>query len=251
MPAPDIRIARDPQQLAQEAATLLHECSQSAIKSHGRFLLALSGGSTPKQLYQTLAAPPWKQTFDWPHTIFLFGDERCVPPDHPESNYGMTKTTLLEPLGTTPTHIYRMKGEDQAPEAAAREYEATIRVITHCPAPAIPSIDAVLLGLGEDGHTASLFPRTAALQDCGHLVTVGQAPKGIPSRLTMTLAVLNQANVVLFLVAGTGKARIVRTVLEPKTEADRRLPAALVKPEQGRLIWLVDRPAAAELSISQ
>jgi 6-phosphogluconolactonase len=247
--APDIRIARDGQQWAHDAAALVHAVSEEAIQSNGRFLIALSGGSTPKTLYATLAAPEWKGRFNWSRTFFLFGDERCVPPDHPESNFGMAHPALFQPLGIHPDHIYRMKGEAQDPETAAHEYEDVLRRLTHCAATELPRIDLILLGLGEDGHTASLFPGTAALQERARAVTIGQAPTGTTSRLTMTLAVLNRAAVVLFLVSGSGKGPIVRAILEPQSAADRAFPAAMVAPESGRLIWMLDRSAAAKLAV--
>jgi len=243
---PEIHTAHDTQ-WADYAARLLLEISTEAIRSRGRFLLALSGGSTPRRLYETVRKPQWKQRFDWHHMVFLFGDERCIPPDHPESNYRLAEAELFQPLGIDSERIYRMKGEHQDASAAAREYEETIRLITERPAPAIPELDLILLGLGDDGHTASLFPHTAALCDHTHLVAVGQAPRGIALRLTLTLGVINRASVVLFLVTGRPKAPMVRRVLEPRTEADRQLPAALVRPDRGRLIWLLDQPAASDL----
>lgn len=180
--------------------------------------------------------------------LFLFGDERCVPPDHPESNFAMAQATLFQPLRIAPEQIFRMKGEAEDPADAARLYEATLRQLTHCSPPAFPQIDLVLLGLGEDGHTASLFPGSPALDDPAHAVTVTESPKGVPHRLTLTLGVINQATVVLFLASGDGKADIVKAILEPQQDADRQLPAALVRPDRGRLIWLLDRPAAAKLT---
>lgn len=244
----DIRIAPDGREWAHAAASLVHAVSEEAIRSRGRFLLALSGGSTPKTLYQTLMSPEWKQRFDWPRIFFLFGDERCVPPDHPESNFHMARAALFQPLGIAPDHIYRIQGEHPDPAAAAQQYEETLRRLTNSAAPETPRIDLILLGLGEDGHTASLFPGTPALQEQKRAVTVGQAPKGIGSRLTMTLGVLNGATMVLFLVTGSSKAGIVRAVLEPDSAADRALPAALVAPESGRLLWMLDRSAAAQLT---
>ena len=250
MPAtPDIRISRDGQEWAHDAAALIQRISEQTIRSNGRFLVALSGGSTPKTLYQTLTAPEWKGRFNWPQTFFLFGDERCTPPEHPESNFGMAQAALFQPLGIRPDHIYRMKGELQDPLAAAQEYEDQLRRLTHCAAPELPWIDLILLGLGEDGHTASLFPGTAALQEKTRVVTVAQAPKGIRSRLTLTLGVINRASVVLFLVTGLGKAPMVRVVLEPQSAVDRAFPAALVSPETGQLIWMLDHSAAAQLTI--
>jgi len=141
-----------------------------------------------------------------------------------------------------------MSGENPDPLSAADEYERSLRTITGCAEPEIPCLDLVLLGLGEDGHTASLFPGTPALHETHRLVTVGQSPKGVPSRLTLTLGVINRASVVLFLVTGSTKARIVRRILEPQAAADRALPAALVTPDQGRLVWMLDQAAASELT---
>ena len=243
----DVRIYRD-NEWADAAAGLVLELSEEAVTQRGRILLALSGGSTPQRLYQALAASPWKQHCPWQHMVFFFGDERCVPPDHAESNYGMAEAALFRPLGLGTEQIYRMKGEHPDASAAARQYEQTIRLVTKAPAPIVPELDLILLGLGEDGHTASLFPGTAALLDETGLVSVGYAPTGIRLRLTLTLGVINRASVVLFLVSGQAKAEMVRRVLEPRNDAERRLPAALVKPDHGRLIWLLDEPAAGALT---
>jgi 6-phosphogluconolactonase len=249
MPATlDIRIVPDGQAWAQDAAELLRNVTRQAIKARGRCLLALSGGSTPKMLYETLTRHEWRTEFDWPNILFLFGDERCLPPDHPDSNFGMASSALFAPLRIPGHQISRMRGEHPDPATAARDYEDRIRTMTGCPAPVVPRLDVVLLGLGNDGHTASLFPNTPALLNRTKLVTVGQSPSGVTSRLTITLAVINQANVVVFLVTGSGKAQIVRSILESSTDADRRLPASMVRPERGRLIWLLDSSAATELS---
>ncbi|MBY0247996.1 MAG: 6-phosphogluconolactonase [Nitrospiraceae bacterium] len=246
---PDIRIAPDGREWGHAAASLVHAVSEEAIRSHGRFLLALSGGSTPKTLYQTMVSPEWSRRFNWPQMFFLFGDERCVPQEHAESNFRMAQAALFQPAGIAPDHIYRIQGEHPDPETAAERYEEALRRLTHTVAPEMPRIDLILLGLGEDGHTASLFPGTAALQEQRRAVTVGHAPQGIVTRLTVTLGVINRATVVLFLVAGSSKAGIVRAILEPDSAADRALPAALVAPETGRLMWMLDRSAAARLTI--
>jgi 6-phosphogluconolactonase len=242
----DIRIANDGR-WADNAADVIREISEEAIRAHGRFLLVLSGGSTPQRLYKTLADPEWNERFDWARMVFLFGDERCVPPDHPESNYGMARAALFQPLGIRSDQIYRMKGEGKDAPSAAREYEEAIRALTNSPAPTIPRLDLILLGLGDDGHTASLFPGTAALHDRTHLVTVGHSPKGVTLRLTLTPGVINGASVILFLVTGSAKASTVRRVLQPGTDADSQLPAALIRSTSGRVIWLLDQSAASEL----
>ncbi|HEX5544184.1 MAG TPA: 6-phosphogluconolactonase [Nitrospira sp.] len=248
---PEIRIADNLHEWAQDAAVFIHSVSEQAIKSHGQFIIALSGGSTPKTLYQILATSEWKARFDWPRIVFLFGDERCVPPDHSDSNFKMAQTALFQPLNIRPDHICRMKGEHGDPTAAAQEYEETIRRLTKSPSSKMPLIDLVLLGLGNDGHIASLFPGTAALQEQSKIVMVGHAPTGIRTRLTLTLGVLNHAAVVLFLVTGSGKAKMVRRIIEPESEADRSLPAARIAPESGRLVWMLDRAAAQQLTKKQ
>lgn len=249
MPAsPDIHIAADGREWAHHAAALVHAMSEEAIASHGRFLLALSGGSTPKTMYQTLASREWRERFDWSRIFFLFGDERCVPPDHPQSNFAMAQAALFEPLAIHPDHIYRMKGELPDPLTAAQDYEETLRRLTRCSPTDLPRLDVILLGVGDDGHTASLFPGTAALQERTRAVTVGTAPIGVPSRLTLTLGVINRANVVLFLVSGSGKAPIVRAILEPGNEVNRTFPASMVMPAEGRLVWILDRASAAQLT---
>jgi 6-phosphogluconolactonase len=245
---PEIRIKGNLHEWAQDAAAFIRSVSEQAIKSHGRFIIALSGGSTPRTLYHVLATPEWKARFDWSRIFFLFGDERCTPPDHPESNFRMAYTSLFQPLNIQPDHIFRMKGEYEDPTAAAQEYEETIRRLTTNPSSKVPLIDLVLLGLGDDGHTASLFPGTAALREQNKIVTVGHAPTGIRSRLTLTLGVLNHAAVVLFLVTGSGKAEMVHRVVESESEADRSLPAARISPESGRLVWMLDQAAAQQLT---
>jgi 6-phosphogluconolactonase len=142
-----------------------------------------------------------------------------------------------------------MAGESRDPPAAAHEYEQQLYLATQTPPSVQPSLDLILLGLGEDGHTASLFPGAAVLRDRQRLIAATQSPKDPPNRLTMTFAAINRASVILFLVAGAGKAAVVRAILDPKTEAERQLPASLVEPEEGRLLWFLDRAAAAELPI--
>lgn len=246
-PTPQILIATS-EEWANRAAAFIHSLSEQMIHANGRFLIALSGGSTPKMLYRVLVSDEWKGKFNWPRILFLFGDERCVPPDDADSNFRMAQVELFQPLRIHTDHIFRMKGEYEDRAAAAQEYEATIRSLTHCTAPAVPSLDLVLLGLGDDGHTASLFPGTPALHVRETLVTVGQAPSGIRNRLTFTLGALNRAAVILFLATGNGKAERVRQVLEPQSDADRSLPAAKVSPESGRLVWILDQPAAVQLT---
>ena len=248
---PEIRIAHDSQTWAAAAAELVQAVGQAAVRANGQFLIALSGGTTPETLYRTLTSPAFADRFDWSRTTFFFSDERGVPPDDPRSNYALANSTLFAPLNIMPSQVYRMAGESRDPQAAAHEYEQQLRRATNTAPSSRPTLDLILLGLGEDGHTASLFPGSPALLDDQNLITVTQSPKDPPTRLTMTLGVINQASVILFLVAGAGKAGVVRAILDPKTETERQLPASLVVPEEGRLIWLLDRVAAAGLPIHQ
>lgn len=248
---PEIRIAHDSHTWAAAAAELVHAVGQEAVRANGQFLIALSGGTTPETLYRALTSPAFAGRFDWSRTTFFFSDERSVPPNDPRSNYVLANNALFTPLKIAPSQVCRMAGESRDPQAAAHEYEQQLRRATNTSPSSRPTLDLVLLGLGEDGHTASLFPGSPALRDNQSLITVTQSPKDPPIRLTMTLDVINHASVILFLVMGAGKAGVVRAILDPKTEAERQLPASLVAPEEGRLIWLLDRAAAAELPTHQ
>ena len=250
MPAvPDIRIHSDSQAAAEAAAAFVLEVGQEAIRTKGRFCIAISGGTTPETLYRALTSPAFVDRFDWSRTTFFFSDERCVPPNDPRSNYALANKSLFTPLKITPSQVYRMTGESNDPPAAAHEYEQQLHLAMKTSPSAQPSLDLILLGLGEDGHTASLFPGAPVLRDHQRLIAATQSPKDPPNRLTMTFAAINRASVILFLVAGAAKAGAVRAILDPKTEAERQLPASLVEPEEGRLIWFLDRAAAAELPI--
>lgn len=250
MPAvPDIRIHSASQAVAEAAAACVLEVGNEAVRANGRFLIALSGGTTPETLYRMLASPAFADRFDWSRANFFFSDERCVSPNDPRSNYALADKTLFTPLNIRASQVYRMAGEFSDPQTAASEYEQRLRLATKTLPSAQPSLNLILLGLGEDGHTASLFPGASILRDHQRAIAATRSPKDPPNRLTMTLAAINKASVILFLVTGGGKAGVVRAILDPKTEAERQLPASLVEPESGRLIWFLDRAAAAELSI--
>lgn len=256
MGAPELRILNDSTELAGEAAELFVWLGKQAIEQGGRFRMALSGGSTPRMLYATLASQAFSGQLDWKRVEFYFGDERCVPPDHPESNFKMAEETLFGPLKIAPEQIFRMKGEAK-PDEAAREYETLIRERFGVAPTAWPSFDLILLGLGEDAHTASLFPDSPALGEQGRLVVANQSPKGVKNRLTLTAAAINQAQTVVFLVSGASKAEAVSAVLEERGRRElqgadaARVPARLIRPVKGRLIWLLDRAAAAGLTIAK
>ncbi len=246
---PEVHIFQDLRELAIEAADLFTWLCEEAISRTGRFHVALSGGSTPETLYTTLARDHRKRV-DWSKVQFFFGDERCVPPSDPESNFGRAQTSLFLPLHIPPAHIHRMKGEENS-ETAAREYEKTIGAVLNVSHDQSPRFDLILLGLGQDGHTASLFPGTPAVNERVRWVVPGTAPGGISARLTLTLNVINHAAVMLFLVAGQDKAPITRIVLEPASADTSMYPASLVRPEQGRLLWFLDQAASTELAISK
>lgn len=256
--APEVRVVNDGQELADEAADLLVWLGTRAIAGQGSFRIALAGGATPKGLYAALVGPRFSKQLNWTKVEFFFGDERCVPPDHPESNFRMAHETLFRPLGIEPGRIFRMESETANREEAARRYEATLRKQFGVSPPAWPRFDVVLLGLGEDAHTASLFPDTPVLNEHTRLVVTNEAPKGIPHRLTLTAAAINRAWAVMFLVVGSAKAEAVRAVLErPPTpgqkpeQTDLKFPARLIQPMDGRLIWFLDRDAASRLAISR
>ncbi len=212
-----------------------------AVRRRGVAHLALSGGSTPRAVLRLLATPAWLTAVPWSQVHVWWVDERCVPPDHHESNYGMAYSLLLRHLPVQ--HIHRLHGEAPDPEAAARAYEDELRRVFGLGPRARPRFDLILLGMGADGHTASLFPNTAALAEQRRLVAVGQAPHPPHRRLTLTLPVLNRASCILFLVAGAEKGPALAQVWRP--DPDRPpLPAALVRPSRGSVIWLVDEAAA-------
>lgn len=246
MSAPELHILDNSEDVAREAADFFVWLGEQAITSRGAFRVALSGGSTPKALHGQLAGQHATR-LEWAKVSFFFGDERCVPPDHADSNFRMADETLLKPLKIARSRIFRLCGEDE-PDRAARQYEDTLNKEFGGQA---PRFDLILLGLGDDGHTASLFPGTPALSESKRLVVPNQAPQGVKQRLTFTARLINQARVVAFLVCGSGKTPAVRSVLEDHAADPNRFPAKLVRPEQGRLVWFLDRAAAAELAVEQ
>ena len=245
--APAIHTFTDAQELTRAAAGLFLEVGKQAIAERNRFLVALSGGSTPKALYSILANDKYAQQLDWSKVHFLFGDERSVPPTHADSNFAMANAILFSPLHIPSAQIHRMRGEDP-PETAAAQYETTLRHLTTAVPGQWPRLDLVLLGMGDDGHTASLFPGTASLTEQTRWVVPSTSPQGTRARVTLTLGVINHASVVLFLVAGRSKAAVVRRVLEQRPGDPGPYPAALIRPETGRLLWYLDRAAASELT---
>jgi 6-phosphogluconolactonase len=234
--------------LAKEAAERCVRIAQEALARGGRFTIALSGGSTPKSLYSLLADEPYSTRVPWSKTHVFWGDERAVPPGDPDSNFGMAKATLLDRVPIPADRVHRIQAERPDLNVTAREYEAEIASVFAVPPTGDPpSFDLILLGLGPDGHTASLFPHTEAVRETSRWVVPNHVPTLKTDRVTLTAPILNRAATVLFLVAGTDKAPALQAVLEGPADPDR-LPAQLIRPTAGRLIWLVDRAAAGMLT---
>ncbi|ACG73647.1 6-phosphogluconolactonase [Anaeromyxobacter sp. K] len=231
--------AADAADLARAAAEDVARRAEEAVAARGRFAVALAGGSTPRALYALLADPaaPWRERVPWARTEIWFGDERCVPPDHPDSNYRTAREALLEHVHAAAVH--RIEGERPPAEAAAG-YEAALRRAAE-PDGSPPRLDLVLLGLGADGHTASLFPGSPALDERARWVAAPFVPAVGAHRITLTLPVLERARAIAFLVSGAAKRAALGQLLAPGAPS---IPAARVRPLDGALLVLADRAAA-------
>ncbi len=237
----EIKVYPDSQQLAQAAAELFVESADTAIRRQGRFSVALSGGSTPRAMHQILASDDFSSRVDWTNVHVFWGDERTVPPDHPESNFRMAQETLFSQVPIPERNVHRILAERQ-PSQAADDYEQTLRDFFGDQ----PRLDLVFLGMGDDGHTASLFPHTAALDEKTCWVVANHVEKLDTWRITLTIGVINAAAKVAFLVSGGKKAARLHEVLRG-LQQPHELPSQLIQPESGALLWLVDAPAAALL----
>ena len=240
----DVHIAADAAALARAAAEEFARLARAAITARGAFTVALSGGTTPRAVYTLLASDAILcAAIPWQHVAVFWGDERTVPPDHPESNYRMASETLLMKVPVAEANVHRIPAELSDPAAAASRYEAELRSAFGLTGGDLPRFDLVLLGLGADGHTASLFPGTDALHERQRLVVANRVEKLHTWRITLTFPAINSAATVLFLVSGAEKSRPLRDVLEGVRNPER-LPAQCIRPTNGRLLWFVDRPAA-------
>ena len=247
MTKPEVRRFAGVEELSRAAGAEFVRAARDAIAARGRFVVALAGGSTPRRLYQLLAEEPWRGQVDWPRVEFFWGDERTVPPDHPDSNYRMAREALLQKLTLGPAQVHRLEAERTDLEAAARDYQEAIALVCKVPPTGSPpAFDLILLGLGPDGHTASLFPYTEALQEDVRWVVPNEVPQLKTQRMTLTKIILNQAAEIHFQVAGANKAQALAEVLEGPADPER-LPAQLIQPTSGRLLWFVDQAAAAGL----
>lgn len=240
-----VTVLPDPETLAAEAADRFVTFAQTAVVTNGRFSVALAGGGTPQAMYRLLAQSPRKGQIAWPKVHIFWGDERFVPPYDPDNLWRMAQETFLNEVPLPAANIHPMPTVGLTPAAAARQYA---RTIVRFFAPAPPRFDLILLGMGPDGHTASIFPGQAAVASAERLVAVvTNSPKPPPTRLTLTYKVINQAAIIMFLVTGGEKATAVAQLLAGKRDRNQ-WPAQGVQPEHGRLLWLLDQAAAQGIS---
>jgi len=242
----DIRICEDAAALAQQTTDLFVRLAQESVATRGRFTGALAGGSTPKASYAMLASAAYRDLVPCHQTYFFWGDERHVPPDHEYSNYRMAYEAMLSKVTIPAAHIYRVAAEKEA-QQAADEYEATLRTAFQLEAGALPRFDLILLGMGPDGHTASLFPGTSAVHESKRLVAAPWVEKFNTFRITLTPPVLCNAAYVVFAAGGADKTETLQHVLQGPYQPDL-YPSQVVRPTQGTLLWLVDKAAARLLS---
>ena len=245
----EIYIAEDIQALSRKAAEVILAAIVAALKTKSIFTMVLSGGSTPKRLYALLATDPaFKDQLPWERVHFFWGDERHVSSDHHDSNYRMVNKSMLSRLPVPRENVHRIKSEISDAERGAELYQQEISNFFRLKAGQLPRFDCVLLGMGPDGHTASLFPQTAALDEQECFVFANWVEKFQTHRITMTVPVLNNAESIIFLVSGEDKAETLKLVLEGERRP-KRFPAQMIQPAHGRLLWIIDRAAARELDV--
>jgi len=245
---PEIRILPDLDAITRRAAQEFMQAATSAVAQNGVFHVALTGGSTPKPLYALLASDPaLRAQIPWDKMRVYFGDERNVGPDHPYSNFRMANEAMLSKVPLKPEQIFRMKGEYNDAARAAQEYEQTLRESFKITEGQFPRFDLILLGMGNEGHTASLFPGTKALHETKRMVIGNWVGKLFTQRITLTAPAINAAASILFMVAGADKAPALKGVLEGPHEPEQ-LPAQMIEPKNGKLLWLLDATAGGMLS---
>ncbi|MCS7054972.1 MAG: 6-phosphogluconolactonase [Thermoflexales bacterium] len=243
-----LQVEPTPEALTELAAKGIAFWGRKAIERRGVFHLALSGGNTPKALYRRLADAPYADQIEWARVHLWWSDERAVPSDHPDSNYKLAYDALIAKTPIPAQNVHRVPTE-LGPTAAAERYEAEIRATIAAAADAsLPAFDLILLGMGDDGHTASLFPHTPALTEPARLVVSQVVPQAtVPERITFTAPLINAADVVFFLVSGAGKSQTLRRVLLGEHRPEM-LPAQLIAPPRGKLFWMVDAAAASQVA---
>jgi 6-phosphogluconolactonase len=242
-----IKVFHNIEELNNFAAEKFVEIADEAIKKREQFSVALAGGSTPKSLYQLLASDEFKDKIDWSHTFFFFGDERNVLPDDAESNFRMAIENLFEPLKISNQNIFRWQTELENAEIIAEKYENSIKDFFRLAETDLPKFDLILLGMGADGHTASLFPYTEALPNTEKIAVANRVEKLNTTRLTLTFPAINNAANIMFLVAGADKAEALREVLEGESTPEK-YPSQNIKPANGELFWLIDKNVAKSLN---
>jgi 6-phosphogluconolactonase len=245
-----IKILKDLDAISRQAADEIVQQAHRMAASAGRFALALSGGSTPGRLYERLGREPAvRNRLPWSNIHFFWGDERHVPPDDPQSNYRMACDTLFASAPVPMLNIHRVRAEESDAALAAENYERELKAFFGLEPGQMPRFDCILLGMGSEGHTASLFPGTKALHEKKRLVVANWVEKLQTHRITLTAPVLNNAALIIFLVSGAEKAKVLEKILAGDYRPDL-LPAQLIRPENGRLLWLVDEAAADCLSMT-
>ena len=246
----DIHVYPTSQALLEAAAQHLLDHARQAIETRNSFTIALAGGSTPKGLYAMLAAPPFRSQLDWTKIRFFWGDERHVPPDHADNNYRMAHEALLSRVPISMTHVHRVPSELPDAQTVADQYEAVLRKQFDLSEPDSPRFDFILLGMGPDGHTASLFPGTRAVHETNRLVAAPWVERLQASRITFTPVLLNHARQVTFLISGHAKAQTLYDVLEGPFQPGV-LPAQIIGPRAGALTWFLDQEAGGALTFLQ
>lgn len=243
----NLHIYFSPAQMAQAAADRIADIAERSLAQTGRFIFGLAGGTSPRLTYELLTDERYKRSIDWNNVHVFWGDERCVPPTHEDSNYRMAKKTLLDMVDIPATRIHRIYGEME-PGAAAARYERDLREYFEGRMGVMRArFDLLLLGLGADAHTASLFPGSPALQEAKRWVMAQPGGDSTHWRVTLTPPAINDAKTIMFLVTGTEKAEAVRNVMHAPYQPDR-YPAQIVKPVEGETIWMMDNASAALLT---
>jgi 6-phosphogluconolactonase len=238
-------VYKDAAGFARHAAQFFADQIGAAVEKRGVARIAISGGNTPRPVFALLSGDEFHDRVPWRNVQLFWVDERCVPPDHKDSNYGMTKAALLDKVPLSPTNVFRMEGELDPEEAAAR-YESAIRGQFRLEGAELPTFDLVALGMGDDGHTASLFPHTAGLHELGRIVIANHVPQKNTWRITQTSPVINHARNVIFLIQGADKAAVLQRVLQGPYDPET-LPSQLIQPANGKITILLDEAAAAQL----
>ncbi|MBI4751603.1 MAG: 6-phosphogluconolactonase [Acidobacteria bacterium] len=242
-PTYTLDVSPDSTALTVHAAEEFVKQARVAIAERHRFSVALSGGSTPKVLFEMLASDRFRDQVDWSKVYFFWGDERSVPPDHKDSNFRMANDAMLKPLNIPESNIFRIQAEKGATEAAALYRQVLADFFTP---DEFPRFDLLYLGMGDDGHTASLFPHTEALKEQSLAVVDNYVPKFQTTRITLTIPAINQARHIVFLASGAGKADMLVQVLEGEYQPET-LPSQFIRAASGTLTWMVDAPAAEKL----